>query len=338
MRVLVTGGTGFVGSHVARRLQSDGHQVRLLVRCAKKGRDYYNKLGLALPELVPGDITDEASIHAGLVGCDAVVHAAAGTPLGNSKQRLYDVNVGGTRNVVDAALKQGTHIVCVSSITAIFNEDGAKVTPDASPVPSKLPYGQSKFEAELFIRNLQTKGEPIASVYPGGVVGPDDPGLSDSMRALQHRITNGFRIFGDGGMQQVDVRDLATFISALAENQSIGRFVVPGVYLKWIELADIVEQACGSELQRIHAKGWKLRLIGRMVDFVRKFKTVDSPISAETMRYATRWPEIENSKELSAQGIVLRDPRETFADSIAWLVAEGYLDAERCPAVTQRTE
>ena len=110
--------------------------------------------------------------------------------------------MGGTRNVVQAALEQGVgHIVYVSSITAIFNEDGAKVTPGAPPAPSKRPYGQSKVEAELFLRDLQERGEPIAMVYPGGVVGPDDPSLSDSMRALQHRIENGFRIFGDGGMQ-----------------------------------------------------------------------------------------------------------------------------------------
>lgn len=338
MQVMVTGGTGFVGSHVARQLQAGGHKVRLLVRSADKARTYYEKLDAPVPELVTGDITDEVSVGAALTGCDAVVHAAAGTPIGSTRQQLFDVNVGGTHKVVNCALEQGIkHIVCVSSITAIFNEDGAKVTADAPPVPSKLPYGQSKVEAELFLRKLQASGKPIAIVYPGGVVGPDDPSLSDSMRALQHRIENGFRIFGDGGMQQVDVRDLAAFICSLATEGGAGRFLVPGVYLKWTELADIVERVSGCDLERIPAKGWKLRLIGRIVDVVRKFRTVDSPISAETMRYATLWPHIQNAEELAKRGIALRDPSQTFGDSIAWLVAAGHLDAARCPAVEKRS-
>lgn len=334
MLVLVTGGTGFVGSHVARQLQDAGHTVRLLVRSTEKASAWFEKLGVAVPDLVTGDITDADSLKTALGGCNAVVHAAAGTPMGSTREQLFAVNVGGTRNVVECALQQGiTRIVCVSSITAIFNEDGAKVTPDAPPAPSNMPYGQSKVDAELFLRELQGKGEPISIVYPGGVVGPDDPSLSDSMRALQHRINSGFRIFGDGGMQQIDVRDLAAFICSLVTEGGTGRFLLPGVYLRWTELADIVEQVSGCDLERIPAKGWKLRLVGRMVDVVRKFKAVDSPISAETMRYATLWPRIQNTGELESRGISLRDPRQTFGDSIAWMVAQGHLDALQCPAI-----
>ena len=126
MQVLVTGGTGFVGSHVARQLQAAGHSVRLLVRSPGKARDWYEKLGAPVPQLVTGDITDVDTVRGALAGCDAVVHAAAGTPMGSTRQQLFEVNVGGTRNVVGSALQQGIrHVVCVSSITAIFNEDGA---------------------------------------------------------------------------------------------------------------------------------------------------------------------------------------------------------------------
>ena len=336
MRVLVTGGTGFVGSHVARQVQGAGHAVRLLVRSRDKARTCYDTLGIPVPELVAGDVTDAESVRVALADCDAVVHAAAGTPIGSSRQQLFGVNVGGTTNVVNGALAQGVgRIVCVSSITAIFNEDGSKVTADAPPAPSKLPYGQSKVEAELFLRDLQTQGAPIAIVYPGGVVGPGDPGFSDSMKALQHRIEHGFRIFGDGGMQQVDVRDLAAFIRSLAVEGGTGRFLVPGVYLRWTELADIVEQVSGCDLKRIPAQGWKLRLVGRLVDVVRRFRAVDTPISAETMRYATLWPNIANSPELAARGVTLRDPRETFADAIAWLVKAGHLEPELCPGIAR---
>ena len=186
---------------------------------AKKAEAYYRELGERIPELVVGDVTDIASVKRALVECHAVVHAAAGTPMQTgSIEQLFRVNVDGVRHVVGSALALGVErIVCISSITAIFNPDASKVTPDTPPTKSDLPYGQSKVEAEIYLRELQAQGAPISIVYPGGVIGPDDPGFSDSFKALKHRIENGFRIFGDGGMQYIDVRDLAAFVCSLVQ-------------------------------------------------------------------------------------------------------------------------
>jgi nucleoside-diphosphate-sugar epimerase len=339
MNVLVTGGTGLVGSHACRALMAAGHSVRLLVRSPDKARAFYGGLGETMPELLEGDITDVESVRRALDGCDAVVHAAAATPMQiDSVDRLFAVNVGGVQNVVGSALKQGIErIVYVSSITAIFNTDGSKVTPDAPPTPSKMPYGQSKVEAELYLRRLQADGAPIAILYPAGIAGPDDPGFSDTCKAIKYRIDNGFRIFGDGGTQYIDVRDLAALIRALVEDGGSGRFLVPGIFSSWTEQADFIEEVSGCRLQRIPASGWKFRLIGRLVDIVRKFRKVDSPISAETMRYATLWPRIENSDELARRGLSLRDPRETFADTLAWMVEAGHLEPSQCPKLSADT-
>lgn len=333
MKTLITGGTGFVGSHVCRQQMAAGHAVRLLVRDIEKASDYYRRLGEGIPELVIGDVTDSASVKTALEDCDAVVHAAAGTPMQTgSTEKLFRVNVDGVKHVVGSALERGIdRIVCISSITAIFNSDGAKVTPAAPLVQSSLPYGQSKVEAEVYLRALQAQGAPIAIVYPGGVIGPDDPGFSDSFKALKHRMENGFRIFGDGGMQYIDVRDLAAFVCSLVQSSGSGRFLMPGVYCTWTELADIIETVSGCQLQRIPAQGWKLRLVGRMTDFLRHFRTIDSPISAETMRYATLWPNISNTDELVTRGLALRSANDTFCDAIAWMVKAGHLDASQCP-------
>jgi dihydroflavonol-4-reductase len=305
------------------------------VRSIDKAEAYYRQLGEGNPELVVGDVTDSASVKVALAGCDAVVHAAAGTPMQTgSVDQLIAVNVGGVKQVVGSALALGIdRIVCISSITAIFNEDAAKVTADAPLAKSKLPYGQSKVEAEIYLRDLQVRGAPVSIVYPGGVIGPDDPGFSDSFKALKHRMENGFRIFGDGGMQYVDVRDLAALICSLVIGGGSGRFLLPGVYCKWTELADTVEAVSGCQLQRIPAQGWKLRLVGRMTDFVRRFKVVDSPISAETMRYATLWPNIKNTDELARRGLGLRSTRETFSDAISWMVQAGHLEPALCPKI-----
>ena len=335
MRILITGGTGFVGSHVCRQLMAAGQSVRLLVRNADKAQTYYDELGEGIPELVVGDVTELASVRVALEGCDGLVHAAAGTPMQTgSVEQLFAVNVDGVKHTVGSALEMGLeHIVCISSITAIFDPDAARVTADASPVKSKLPYGQSKVLAETYLRALQAQGAPVSIVYPGGVIGPEDPGFSDSFKALKHRMENGFRIFGDGGMQYVDVRDLAALVCSLVVEGGSGRFLLPGVYSTWTQLADTIEAVSGCQLQRIPAQGWKLRLIGRLMDCVRLIKTVDSPISAETMRYATLWPNIKNTEELTARGLQLRDSRETFADAIAWMVRAGHVAPRLCPGL-----
>jgi dihydroflavonol-4-reductase len=337
LKILITGGTGFVGSHVCRQLLAAGHPVRLLVRDRDRAEAWYQRLGEGIPELVVGDVTDIVSVREALTGCEGVVHAAAGTPMQTgSVEQLFAVNVDGVKHVVDSALDLGIErIVCISSITAIFSEDAAKVTPDAPLTKSRLPYGQSKVKAEIYLRELQAQGAPISIVYPGGVVGPDDPGLSDSFKALKHRMENGFRIFGDGGMQYVDARDLAAFICSLVDSGGAGRFLMPGVYCTWTGLADIVEEVSGCQLQRIPAQGWKLRLVGRVMDLVRHFKTIDSPVSAETMRYATLWPNIANTDELARRGLRLRSTRETFSDAIAWMVKAGHLEPQLCPGIVQ---
>ncbi len=333
MKVLITGGTGFVGSHACRELMAAGHSVSLLVRSEEKALKFYEGIGEGIPHLVVGDITDSGSVKRAFEGCDAVVHTAAGTPMQiESVERLFAINVGGVKNVIGAALEVGVdRIICLSSITAIFNEDGSKVTPDTPPNPSKMPYGQSKVEAELYLRKRQEEGAPIAILYPGGIIGPDDPSLSDSCKATMHRIANGFRIFADGGMQYIDVRDLAALIRSLVERGGSGRLLVPGVYSTWTEQADMLEEVSGCQLQRIPAMGWKLRLLGRLVDFARNFTKIDTPISAETMRYATLWPKIRNTDELERRGLQLRDPRETFDDTLRWMVKAGHLDSNQCP-------
>ena len=87
--------------------------------------------------------------------------------------------------------------------------------------------------AESAIRKLQEQGQPISIVYPSGIIGPDDPGLSDALKALIYRMTNCFRLIDDGGMQHIDVRDLATIISRLLTSNERGRFLLPGPYCSW---------------------------------------------------------------------------------------------------------
>lgn len=334
MRVLVTGSTGFVGFHVVRALKRKAHEVVVLVRNAEKAQAWFDRYGIVADAVVVGSIADADVVRTALQDCDAVVHAAAITPLqAVSDDELQATNVEGVKNVLGLAVEQGiNNAVFVSSITAIFNTDASKMTPDAPVASSRHAYGKSKAQAEHYVRALQVQGKGIKTVYPGGIIGPDDPGRSATLMSLLYRMTQGFRITS-GGTQQIDVRDLADFIVALLEKQDgqPGRYLTAGHYMTWGDFADLLESISGSVLPRSEIAGWKLRLVGKFYDIQRLFKANPSPISAETMRYTTQWPCVTNAAELQTLGVGLRPVRETFADTLRWMGETDLLDKKKLP-------
>lgn len=334
MQILVTGATGFVGFHVVKILKQKNHSVVALVRDTDKAAKLYTQHGIVVDRFVKGSITDPKVVAEALQACDGVVHAAAITPMqAASDADLFDTNVGGVKNVIGTACEHGIdNVVYVSSITAIFNTDAARITPDAPVAKSKHAYGRSKAQAEEYVRGLQAQGKSIKTVYPGGIVGPDDPGMSATLMSLVYRMTQGFRITS-GGTQQIDVRDLAAFIVALLERneKKPARYLTAGHYIAWADFADLLQSISGTILPRSEIAGWKLRLVGRIYDIRRLFKPDPSPISAETMRYATQWPCVTNAPEMASIGIGLRPLGETFADALRTLGERKLLDKALLP-------
>ncbi len=340
MKVLVTGATGFVGSHIVRTLHAQDLSFRLLVRNQQKAEQFFGQRKIPVNDVVIGSVSDRDTVKQALEGCDAVVHAAAITPMqGASDAELFATNVDGVKNVVGLACQAGiSQIVYVSSITAIFHTDAARVTENAAIAPSSHPYGKSKAQAETYIRGLQDQGHPVKVVYPGGIVGPDDPGMSATLMSLQYRFTQGFKVTS-GGTQQIDVRDLAAIIIALLQqdNKQPGRYLTVGHYLPWQAFADLLETISGYTLEQQKIPGWFLRLVGRFYDFKRLFKPVALPISAETMRYATQWPRVENSAVLEELGVSLRTPEQTFSDTLRWMAVAGHVPAELLPRLSAQS-
>lgn len=338
MRVLVTGSTGFVGFHVLRVLKNKGHEVVVLVRNTEKAQQLFSKYGVVVDRMVVGSIADKTVVRDALQSCDAVVHAAAVTPMQvASEKEMLATNVDGVKNVIGTACDLSiNNNVFVSSITAIFNADPARMSADAPIAKSKHSYGQSKAQAEAYVRGLQAQGKGVKTVYPGGVIGPDDPARSATLMSLLYRMTQGFRITS-GGTQQIDVRDLAAFIVALLEKNDgkPARYLTAGHYMTWTTFADLLDDISGKKLPRSEIAGWKLRLFGQIADIKRLFKSDPSPISAETMRYATQWPLVKNADEIYALGITLREPRETFADTLRWMGEASLLDKAVLPKLFQ---
>ena len=327
MRVLVTGGTGFVGSHSAAALDGAGHEVRLLVRDRSKAERVLSAHGVEARDLAVGDVTDPDAVARALEGCDAVLHAAALVALeAHRAAEAHHTNARGVEIVLGEAHRQGLRsLVYVSSAAAMFTAGGPPIGPDAPIAEARSPYARSKAEGERLARRLLEGGAPVRISYPVGVIGPDDPGLSEMNHTLQVLVRD-FVALTSSGVSVVDVRDLARIHVALVEGRAApGRYVAGGHFLPWREVAAHLERATGRSLRKIPLPGALLRAAGRVGDVIKRFAPFDFPLTHEAMTFATRWPGADGSATTAATGAHFRDPAESFADTVRWLVAAGHL-------------
>ena len=174
MRVLVTGATGFLGSHVARRLAERGDEVRVLVRSSS---DRSRLDGLDLDYAI-GDVTDQASVERAVEGTDLVFHCAAVVEFGpKDPSFMASINVGGTRHVLDAAAERDILAVYVSSLAALGETPADQPPQDESWWASgdlAATYERQKREAHEHARSLIAGGARIRIAMPGGIYGVGD--------------------------------------------------------------------------------------------------------------------------------------------------------------------
>jgi len=328
MRVFVTGATGFIGFHATAALLAAGHQVRALVRDREKAARVLGPLGLAPEHTIRGDMTDEEVVAAAISGCDGVLHSAASVSV-TTGATDFDSNVVGTRIVVGAAIERSLPCVYMSSLEAIM-VPGMPITETSAPIHGKTHYGRSKAEAEQWIRARQAEGARIASVYPPGIVGPDDPGFSESVKAYRSFLRG---TLGVGATQMADVRDLAVLVVRLLESGRSGPVIAAGHYLTWGEMGDLLESVTGARISRMNAPGWLLRLLARGMDIVGRVTGRKMPMTGEGVAIATLWQRVEDSKAVSELGVEWRPAEETLADMFRWYVAAGRLPASAVPAL-----
>ncbi|MBW2293522.1 MAG: NAD-dependent epimerase/dehydratase family protein [Deltaproteobacteria bacterium] len=329
MRVLVTGATGFIGYHTAKRLRAEGHSVRALVRSPEKAARVLGPLGIERDALVVGDMGDGGAVDAALEGCDSVVHAAASVSVTDGRTDLSP-NLRGTETVIGRACERGLYSIFISSVTAIFDPK-LPVTEDSALVPNKTLYGRSKAQCDDWVRTRQAAGAPVSILYPAGVVGPDDPGFSESVKAYRMFLRGTLK--SEGGNLIVDVRDLALLLTRMLEAKIPGRVVAAGHFLDWDELTEALEQVTGTRVPRIRAPGWLLRGGARTLDVIGKLTGRPMPITGDAIEIATRFSRMNDSPRVAELGISWRPPRETLTDMYRWYLEVGKLPATAVPAL-----
>src|SRR6266516_4002023 len=251
MRVFVTGGTGFIGGHVARMLRERGDEVRALVRSPDKGAAL-TELGC---ELVPGTLSDKDAIRAGMEGCDAAIHGAAVYEVGipSSEHRaMYEANVIGTENVLRAALDAKLdRVVYISTVGAFGNTKG-QVVDESYQHPSAgytSYYEETKVEAHrLATRLIAEEALPCVIVQPGGVYGPEDH--SAVGRQMNQFLAGRMPLiaFPDLGFNMVHVDDVAAGVLLALDKGKVGEaYVLGGQITTMRELIQTLARAAGKK-------------------------------------------------------------------------------------------
>jgi dihydroflavonol-4-reductase len=225
MKAFVTGATGFIGGHVARKLRERGDDVVALVRSPDKAA----ALRALDCELVAGDLSDGDAIRRGTAGCDAAFHIGAMYKVGIPKSAhpaMYDANVLGTQRVIDAAVEAGVGRIVYVSTGNVYGNTQRKAVDESyeRPQPPEFLsyYDETKWMAHKVAVDRIAKGAPVVIAMPGGVYGPDDPSelgnLIDQTRTGKLKL----RMFPDAGFNFVYVEDLADGILAVHDQGKIG--------------------------------------------------------------------------------------------------------------------
>jgi nucleoside-diphosphate-sugar epimerase len=243
MRVLLTGGSGFLGSFVAEQLAADGHVVRALVR-PRSDRRVLERLGGI--EFAPGAIEDPASLGPAVDGADAVVHVA-GIVKARRPSEFFEVNTQGTKNLLEAAAGRGVgRFVYVSSLAAVGPSlDGTPVPDDVEPRPV-THYGRSKLEAERAVLAAKDRIH-VTVVRPPLIYGPRDRETLAFFTSVRNGV---LPMTGDGTntLSVVYVADCAAaIVRALTVQGASGRtyFVDDGSVYVWREALAHIESALG---------------------------------------------------------------------------------------------
>lgn len=251
MKIFITGATGFIGGHVARKLRERGDEVIALARTQEKATEL---AGLGC-EIVIGTLADEAAIKRGIEGCEAVIHAAAVYEVGIPKaqqQAMYDANVLGTERVLRAALEAKVPRVVYVSTIAVFGNTEGRVVDETYSHPGESftsYYEETKYKAHQVAKRLiEDEGLPCVMIQPGGVYGPDDHSQLGNL--IGQYVSGKLPLipFPELGINLVHVEDVADGILLGLDKGEIGEsYVLGGAITTNREMLQTAAKVAGKE-------------------------------------------------------------------------------------------
>jgi len=254
MKIFLTGGTGFIGTHTAKLLAQTDHKLHFLVRKTSNT----SKLKGLNATLINGDLTNKESLLEGMKDCDWVINIAALYSFWEPNKQIYrDINILGTRNLMECALQTGISKVIHVSTAGIYGKPSeSPFTEESSVGPEQFSeYFRTKYGGDLIAWELyEKKGLPLVMIYPTAVLGPGDPKASG--RYIQDLINKKLpaTVFQNRIFTFVYVKDVAqAIVNALKKENNIGEKYLVGNYrYTWGELNNMISEISGVPLPKMH--------------------------------------------------------------------------------------
>ncbi len=298
MKILVTGASGFLGSHIAERLANNGHHVRVLLR-RTSSRAFLSDFPY---EEALGDVTDAGSLSAAVVGADAVVHAA-GLVKARNEMEFAAVNARGTANLIAAVEHSAPDLqrfVHISSLAAHGPIPGGAPRELDAPSRPITAYGRTKLVGEEFIRASAIASRSVI-FRPPVIYGPRDPALVPFFRLARWRIAP-LLMGGWNRVSIIYVEDISRAIAraATAEADVAGKLYCPedGAVHTWRDLLTAIEEAVGRKALRISAPSWSFEaaaLVSEAFGFVARRAV---PLTRDKVREMAQRHWVCSSEEL----------------------------------------
>lgn len=314
-KTLITGATGFVGSHLARALAARGDELRLLIRSSTRAAHLE---GVEF-ERVNGDVTDRRAVRRAVDGVDRVFHAAAlNTISSRLADRVMTTNVGGTRVICEEALAAGVQrLVHVSSAAALGPTEPNHRADETQPFPvfaRGIPWVHSKHEAEAEALRVAAHGLDVVIVNPTYPLGPEDPG-GTPMKLVRQFLLREIPAYVDGGINICDVRDVAAGTVAADEKGEAGeRYILAG--------RNFTQQRLFADLSRISgvpAPPLKVPAdLAIVASEISERVGMPLPVSADEARIGSLWWTYTAAKAKRELGFAPRPHEETLQEAVAW--------------------
>ena len=327
MKVLVTGGTGFVGSHVARAVAEQGAELRLLVRSSSPPANLENLAG----ERVVGDLCDPDSLRKAVAGCEAVFHVAADYRLWTpDPASMYRANVEGTRAIIRAAVESGARrvVYCSSVATMGFRSNGLAADEDSPVSLADMigHYKRSKFQAEQVAMAAAREGADVVVVNPTTPVGEQDLKPTPTGRIIVDFLRRKFPAYVDTGLNLVDVREVARgHVLAWQKGRSGERYILGGENLTLKQILDRLGAIAGLPAPRIRLP-YAVALATGVVDtaFTGLLLRREPRVTLDAVRMGRKKMFVSSAKAEGELGWKVKPVDEALRRAVEWFRGHGY--------------
>ena len=326
-RAFVTGASGFVGSNLVAGLNERGISARVLLRKssstkALKGLEY---------EPVFGDILDPVDELAQLIeGCDWLFHVAAVSDYWREKkEKLYRVNVDGTKNMVDLALSAGINrFVFTSSLAAMGIPAPGKLLDESDYFnlePDQFPYGHSKYLAEIEVQKGVERGLPAVIVNQSISLGPRDVRMNSGSIIVE--AARGLaKVVLPGGQNYVAIEDVVYGHIAAAEKGRVGeRYILGGINISNAELVRVVCDVVGCKPPTFRLRNWMLPPLSVIVRIARSLFGNRIPFDANQVKMLAKELYASKEKAVNELGLPFTPIEIAVKKTFDWYNENGYL-------------